>query len=448
MKIIKYIVTLVVAIQFASCTKEKGAEPFFNLTPTERENFKKKELSDALLSSPFGWKLVYFTDNTQLGGFTHLFKFKDSKNVDMASDFDDESIKVKPSEYAIQLGNTVALVFTTKNSIHLLSDSGNAPTVDLIGQGYKGDFQFLYYGQDRGELVFKTSKDNLELRFVKATENDWKDLPKNRAMVENVVGAPTRPLFRFFEIKQGINSLQFDFSYASQSRFAIGRSIVPGSNDGFGLGVAYTPTGISVSPALGIGDQNLSLFNYDATTGDFVATGTNGLTASIKYSSKPLVLTNDYKMLLAGNTFKVYGYIDANLANATTNSALFNALVKEVNAGLPAGIKLSRVQLFFNDGDFSYIGYRFTGGKTTIYHNINTSEDAVNKTIIFSDVSWESNTGAPLTEPDYLKNLDDQFMTPSGLYVKKENFRIQFGNDIFTFTSASSPFRMTTYAFQ
>jgi hypothetical protein len=250
------------------------------------------------------------------------------------------------------------------------------------------------------------------------------------------------------EIKQGTNNLVFDFTFGSDTRFANGSSVTPGSSGGFGLGVAYTPTGIIVSPAIGIGDQNLSVFTYDPTTGDFVATGTNGLTASIKYSSKPLVLTDDYKMLLAGNTLKGYAYIAPFLDNTATNSALFNSLVKEVNASLPAGIKLSRVQFYFNDAGFSYIGYRFSGGKTTIFHNIDTAEDAVNKTIIFSDVSWESNTGVPLPPPAFLKNLDDQLMTASGFYVKKENFKVGAPNDIFTFTSASSPFRMTTYAFQ
>jgi Domain of unknown function (DUF4302) len=453
MRIIKYILTTIIAIQFASCTKEKGAEPFFNLTPTERENFKKKELSDALKSSQYGWKLVYFTDNTQMGGFTHLFKFKDDKNVEMASDFDNESIKVAQSEYDIQLGNTVALVFTTKNSIHLLSDSANAPTADLVGQGYKGDFQFLYYGQENDEIVFKTSKENRELRFVKATENDWKDLPKNRAMVENVIGASTRPLFRLLEIKQGTNSEIFDFTYGSDARFATGSAVALGSSGGFGLGVAYTPTGIIVSPSIVIGNQSLTSFTYDATTGNFVATGKDGLTASIKYSSKPLVLTDDYKMLLAGNPNKVYAHIGLNgTRGASTNSPLFLSLLKDAEATLPAGQIMTRIQPWFNNASGSnYIEYRFANASAPnvavlrLYHFFTVTENAQTKTITLNPLAWKSsnlNSAPSIPAPEFLKGLDDQLTNTDGLYFKLEP------SGFYTFTSISSPFRITMFAFQ
>jgi hypothetical protein len=58
----------------------------------------------------------------------------------MASDYDNDT-SVNTSEYSIELGSTTSLVFTTKNKIHLLSDSNNSPQ-QLRGKGYKGDFQF------------------------------------------------------------------------------------------------------------------------------------------------------------------------------------------------------------------------------------------------------------------------------------------------------------------
>jgi hypothetical protein len=67
-------------------------------------------------------KAIYFTDTTQLGGFTHVFKFKNG-SVDMASDYDnDTSVNTRVT---VSLGSTTSLVFTTKNKIHLLSDSNN-----------------------------------------------------------------------------------------------------------------------------------------------------------------------------------------------------------------------------------------------------------------------------------------------------------------------------------
>ena len=75
----------------------------------------------------------------------------------MASDFDTDT-DIYKSQYEIQLGSTVSLVFTTKNRIHLLSDSNNSSYYSLEGKGYLGDFQFLYYGQENGEIVFKTNR--------------------------------------------------------------------------------------------------------------------------------------------------------------------------------------------------------------------------------------------------------------------------------------------------
>ena len=211
--IFKYSTVAFLSAQLVACDKT-DTEQKFEQSPTERLNAREKELNDLLLSSEQGWKAVYFTDNTQLGGYTHLFKFTADGKVTMASDFDADT-KAYTSEYDVVLGSTVSLLFNTNNRIHLLSDSNNYPTADLKGEGYKGDFQFLYYGQEKGEIIFKTNRSFQELRFVKATAQDWADLPKNIAMIPNVVGAPTRPLFRLMETNDGTKITQFDFSFSS-----------------------------------------------------------------------------------------------------------------------------------------------------------------------------------------------------------------------------------------
>ncbi|MEZ7499760.1 DUF4302 domain-containing protein [Flavobacterium sp. Arc3] len=438
--IINYLFIAVLAMQLVSCDNKETLDSPFNATPTERLNAQQKELNDVLESSEFGWKAIYFTDATQLGGFTHVFKFKAGK-VDMASDFDDDTA-IYSSEYSIDLGSTVSLVFTTKNRIHLLSDSNNYPIASLRGKGYKGDFQFLYYGQDNGQIVFKTNRSFEEVRFVKATAQDWTNLAKNRAMIPNVVGATTRPLFRLLETNNGSKISQFDFTFTGATRFATANSIETGSSVSYNMGIAYTPTGIIVNPAVKVGTQTLSEFTYDATTGNFIATGTAGVTATIKYTTQPLVLTDDYKPLLAGNPRTIYGYIAANLATAPTNSILCNNLLNAVNAAVASTQKINRVSFYFNDGaNGSYISYSFLGGKSTLYHFVTVTEDPVNKTIILKDNGWLGGS-----EPALLKDLDKQLLDPKGLYVKKEKFTITYSNSIYTFTTASNNFRITTYA--
>ncbi|NRT16527.1 hypothetical protein HNP99_002894 [Flavobacterium sp. 28A] len=440
--IINYLLVAFIAIQLVSCDNKETLDSPFGATPTERLNAQQTELNDLLESSEFGWKAVYFTDTTQLGGFTHVFKFKDGV-VDMASDYDDDT-SIYSSEYSIELGSTVSLLFSTKNRIHLLSDSDNYPTSALRGKGYKGDFQFLYYGQEDGQIIFRTNRSFEELRFVKATAADWTDLAKGRAMIPNVIGATTRPLFRLLETNDGSKISQFDFNFTTASRYAVANSIESGSSFSYNMGIAYTPTGIIVSPAVKIGSQSLSEFTYEESTGSFNATGTGGVTATIRYSNKPLVITDDYLALLDGNPSTAFGYITRFLSAAPTNSDVTKNLLAEINANLPAGIAIDRVQLQFNTAFGSYIVYTFTGGKGSEFHNLQVIEDPVNKTIIFQDLGWDSGS-----TPAVLAKIDAELLNPKGLYVKRENFT--FGgppNKIYTFTSASSNFRITTYAFQ
>ena len=131
--ILKYLIVSFLILQLTSCTNN-DAEQKFDQSPTERLNAQQKELKDLLLSSEFGWKAVYFTDDSQLGGYTHLFKFAADGTVQMASDFDEDT-SISKSQYEIQLGSTVSLVFTTKSRIHLLSDSNSYPTAALRSKG-------------------------------------------------------------------------------------------------------------------------------------------------------------------------------------------------------------------------------------------------------------------------------------------------------------------------
>ncbi|MBO9584700.1 MAG: DUF4302 domain-containing protein [Flavobacterium sp.] len=446
--IFKYLVVASLVVQLTACTSTE-VEQKFDKTPTERLNMQKSELQQALLSSPEGWKAVYFTDDKQLGGFTHLFKFTADGKVEMASDFDATTTSKFTSEYDIQLGSTVSLVFTTKNRIHLLSDSSPAsnPTPALLGKGYLGDFQFLYYGEENGQLIFKANRTagdstSKEIRFVKATAQDWTDLPKNIDMIANVVGANTRPLFRLFETNDGKTVHQYDFTFTTRSRFSTANSIEPGSTATNNMGIAYTPTGIIVSPAVEVGGQKLTEFVYNSADGSFTATGANGVSATIRYSSKPLVLTDDYKSLVEGKPQMVFGYIAANLYTAPTNSSYFKTLVDKVNTTLPANQSIARVQIVFNNvPNGTYIQYQFNGGKAQIIHWLTTKEDAVNKTIILVDDGWNTTTA----NYNFLKEIDNELTNAKGLYVKKENFRITYSNTIYTFTSAASNFRMTTY---
>lgn len=445
--IYKYLIAGFLAILLTACT-DTDAEQKFDQTPTERLAGRQKELSDLLLSSENGWKVVYFTDDTQLGGYTHLFKFATDGTVEMASDFDADTAIYK-SEYGIQLGSTVSLVFTTKNRIHLLSESDNYPIDDLESKGYLGDFQFLYYGQENGEIIFKANRVNEttgvngELRFVKATAEDWADLSKNIDMIDNVIGDESRPLFRLLETNDGKTIHQFDFTFSEITRFAEANSIEAGYSVTYDMGIGYSPTGIIVSPAVEVGGQKLTDFVYNDLDGSFTATGTNGVSATIKYTSEPLVLTDDYKAVLTGMPLSWFGYFaDDYTEDAVTNSPLFKNELANINASLPNGQSIASVQLYFNHSLGTFIYYTFNG-RSALFHFVNVVEDPVGKKVILKHVSWNGNT--TVATPPFLSNFDKHLMDTNGIYVKKENFELYYTDPVYSFSSSSTPFRMTTW---
>ncbi|MBF4515701.1 DUF4302 domain-containing protein [Flavobacterium sp. ANB] len=452
--IYKFLFVALLALQLSGCDNNTDADPKFDQTPTERLNARMAELKAALLSSPEGWKAIYFTDNTILGGYTHFFKFAADGTVEMSSDFDEDTDTYK-SEYQIQLGSTVSLVFTTKNRIHLLSESDNYPIDELEAKGYLGDFQFLYYGQENGQIIFKANRNGQEIRFVKATKEDRDNLPKNFDTEANVIGSDSRPLFRLLETNDGTTKHQFDFSFSPVTRYAAANSIETGYSVSFNFGVGYTPTGIEVNPAVEVGGQKLSTFVYNDADGSFTATGTNGVSATIKYSAKPLLLTDDYKLLLPPSGNNVYAYIYNLTKPEPANSPLFLSLLANAEAAAGTGLLIQRIQPWFNNADgTNYIEYRFAAvsNPTVVvarrYHYFTITGDAVNKTVTLTPGVWKATATAAapaIATPTFLKALDDEFMNPQGLYFAKTPVS---GYTAYTFTSTTTPFRMVAYSFQ
>ncbi|MHC0442852.1 DUF4302 domain-containing protein [Flavobacterium sp. 3-210] len=433
------------ALLLGSCSSPE-ADTKFDQNATGRLSGRQKELNDLLLSSAEGWKAVYYTDSTQLGGWTHLFKFLPEGKVEMASDFTDgigTDTKKYTSQYEIQLGSTVSLVFSTGNRIHLLSDAANYPTAALFGKGYLGDFQFFYYGQEKGEIIFRTNRNRHELRFKKATGADWTDLEKNVPMIDAITGTETSPLFRLLEINDGSTVKNFEFSYNAKARFGVGTSLDPTVRDSYNVALSFTPTGAVSKPGIEIKDQKLSNFIYNAVADSFIATGTGGVSATIKYTNTPPRPTDDYNILLPGKVYSRFGYYpDDYTANASTNSKLFQAEIDKINANLPDGQYITSVQLYLNHSRGNFIYYTFEG-RGALLHFVDVQEDAANKKIILNHKSWNQDT--TVATPVFLAGFDKNLMDPNGLYVKKEDFKLGYSNTVYTFTSSSSPFRMTTW---
>ncbi|MFV0248741.1 MAG: DUF4302 domain-containing protein [Tenacibaculum sp.] len=245
------------ALLLLSCNKSE-TEQIFEDSSAVRKEKREQELRNLLLSSEQGWKVTYFTDNTQLGGFTFLFRFIDDTQIEMVTDFNNGYTKMQ-SEYDILYSSTTKLSFSTKNYIHDLSDSADSPDSGLTGRGYKGDFEFLYYGAEGDDIIFRTNRDFIELRFSKATEDDWDNFEKNQDLI-NFINNSSRHL----AYKKG--DIAYNFFYNSDRRFAINIE----ENNDLNFGVGFTSTGIVISPAILIDGKQYSEFTLNKTTNKFV----------------------------------------------------------------------------------------------------------------------------------------------------------------------------------
>ncbi len=434
---------ILLSVLFVGCSSDDTSS-VFEETPTERINSRINELRTLLKSSDTGWKAVYFTDNTQLGGFTFFFNFIDDNNVVMSSDFDDDT-SLLTSKYDVVLGSTVKLSFTTKNDIHKLSDSANAPDANLTGRGYLGDFEFLYYGVDEttGDIIFRTNRTQQELRFVKATTDAVTSISESLVIPE-LLNDPTKSVYQNLAITSGGVTETLGGTYNPARRFFSATGI----NRSIDFGVAFTSTGIIVSPAIEVNGKQAKEFVYNATTDEFVADLGDSDSVVISYADAPPFLTNDNLVVVQADN--AYGYIDDFLFEAPSTSTNYRLLRDEVNNGLSAaGFRLQRVSFFFSiggDDTFNVIQYRLENIADGSIFNINhfVTFENVDGKLILTDDGWSDPGLIP-----FVAAIDNALTNPLGLYVRQEDFRVRFTNTIFTFTSVEDPsIRITTYAFQ
>lgn len=269
--ILKAFIAFGAIAMFASCSSD-NFESKFDENPTERFENRKKDLTNDLLSSEFGWKATYFTNDQKYGGYTHLMKFKDATNVEMISDFDLDSyngLKAIESEYKIGWSTTVSLMFNTPNHIHMLANNQIAP--GKKGKGFEGDFEFLFKAKNGLDLDFITVRSNVDVKFERAQESDWEDI-KFHNDTKNALNVKRNLVL----IENG-EETTFSFKFDRNTRWALilNADQTESVNGTGGVGIGFRKDGLVVSPAIEFEDgTSVSEFVKDGTT--YVAqVGTN-----------------------------------------------------------------------------------------------------------------------------------------------------------------------------
>ncbi|AJA68046.1 hypothetical protein MODO_1306 [Myroides odoratimimus] len=437
-----FLATIILA-GIASCQKEE--DRVFDESVAERLSEQEKKLQDLLLSSEYGWKLVYNTSEGDFGSYTYLMRFKDTRNVEMVSDFDASGPISEVTEYAIHQRATASLVFTTRSKIHQLSDPANSPYA--AGKGYYGEYQFGYYGNTENEIYFRTPKQDQELTFVKATKEDWETFNQQYTMVDNM-NSLSKPYFRVVDVEVAGKVERFDFTNLGSVRMVDlqGNKLFKDSD----YALTYNTRGFIVTPAMEVGGQKITSFLYDEISDSFIGKEGN-VKVSFKYSNKPVVWTDmSYKKLLSLPTNPKEPYFmfrtgsSYQILGSKFTSVFLRNKIAEYGKGANGEYKMSAVNLTFNTTVNTGSGvvpcalseYVFEGKSYVYFFQLKELQGNVVQVV---PLGWNT-----LSLPAQVIELNDLFLGEN-LYIRKERGTVQYSNPVITFISSKAPIVLPTW---
>jgi len=413
----------------ASCAKDIEIDDVFEEAASVRVGKTANELRKILTSAPNGWTTTYFTDNTQLGGYSFMMDFQDDKNVKMVSDIQTR-VTESTGEYDIIVGATLKLSFVTKNEIHKLSDAAIYPKENLKSLGYLGDFEFLYYGKDGEDLIFRSNKKFIELRFKKATTEDWEKFHLRKTMQNKLKLSPRISVFKIFTI--GDNHYQFNYSNITRSMEVWNNEINEGNKITFGIG--FSAKGLTLSPAVEVNGKRVSELLYDQATKGFYGIVDGEVLCSITYPNDPITPFDGYKKLDNISSF-VY-FLREDWTTNTSSPAFKDSMI-----ALRAYFKRRDVifETFFLaelDKDVHYLVFsiKIDGKRTQLWYQF-TREVKDNK-LYFKKNGW---TNINESFEAALKPLADLFFTPEGMHVQDSGKLGRFRNQTIRLIPADNP---------
>ncbi|WP_166666207.1 DUF4302 domain-containing protein [Myroides indicus] len=409
-------ISLCVFVLTALLSSCKSDNEVFTQSPVEREEARQKELREVLTSSAEGWKLEYFTNDSGIGGFSFLMKFTDDGRVTMISDFNDEGYTETEGEYEIQLRATTSLVFTTRNKIHELSDPMNSALV--AGRGFEGEYQFRYYGHTEDEILFRsTKKPDNEIRFVRASNEDWSGFENRKAVVEGLAN-PDAPIFRSVEVSNGSDIKKYDAIFTSSLRFmsfndGTDQDLLAGKK---GFGIGYTNDGAIISPAIMIDDVEYTEFKWNSTNKELVSVNEGNTVVKIKLVDSPSKWSSEYKDYFFSNKQERLIFQREYLLRAPSNTEKFYNLMEPTS--------VEQFDIYGQNGMVRVVYFTEEGGQ---YAYQTPVTDGGNKVVI-GNGSWQNESSVP----DNIKQLHQGLFEEGEFLVKDQKYNIYYINKIVT----------------
>ena len=447
-------ITFICLLFAAVLSCKSDDDSVFDQTPTERKNQSRMELENLLQGSE-GFKVVYFPKDAQYGGFLFYMKFDEEGNVEMISNIDDEEAFVS-SKYEVRSASATELVFTTPNSIHKLSDNR---TPGLIGTGYEGHSQFQFKNvNEEGDLIFgdlrSEGKMVLEPVGQDVLDNAIELIEESRDKRTKLTSSPQSSVFQTLEFKVGDQNATFDLNFDILTQFAepfgvTVESPFGGRFDEFGI--AFTPDGLVVSPAITYAGAEFKEFTYDEDE-DVFKSEVNGSTAIIGKAGRPGFITDDYlDVFEKDGGYPIIGYRPYSWGDNALTSSGFNALWDAVDANLTtlgAGFRLEYFQFNLSNIDeggcesYFILFFRRLSDGGVFRADFCFTKAVLDDKLVFIDYEGPANGNASYIESDVMPLLEF-FASENGLVVTLEGSfstnLLSYTNESGTFTSLDNP---------
>lgn len=433
-------------IVFAFSCEEKVAEELFEKSSTERSRESIQNLRQLLQSSETGWQVSYKPSKDETGYYQFVFRFLKDSVVEIASDFTAVDLVPRRSEYAVLLGSTTKLSFSTFGTLHKLSDSNFSPIPGSRGAGLKGDFEFLYYGSNaEGDLIFRTNRTQDTVIFKRASANAVAELTLAYSNQAKLSGGQS--VYRALqEIRNG-NTTRSSFSFPYAARVIQIRSVIETEvngevvrsfDQGYLTGYGLTPTGIfldSVRRSNGQILRNVG-FTYNADQNGFQTTLSDGTRLLIGDSNAPIIPATGHKFFLDPTLTSYLWFLYQNADIGSLTTASFTQRFGQLRT-----IGVTSMTLDVEGPNvFDLAFFRGTAS---------VSNGPIEQLLIYEDLGDRlvmSRNGfrtpgtsvKPENEAVYDEFMD--FLTdPEGFYVENLGRATRFSNLVFTFTSVKDP---------
>lgn len=448
MKNITHTLLICVLILFTLSSCQEDDDRVFSETPTARIAANSSRLSRLLTSSP-AFRTNYFPKNSEYGGAQIYLRFTEDGKVFMSSNFD-ENVDITESLYEVRFATSTELVFSTFNHITKLGDN-NLP--GLRGTGFEGASNFVFVEEtEDGGIILEDFRNESKFTLVPVSRSEFDSSPdlavQGLANKSRLVPGPTTSVFKQLTVQDEAENVSFDLVY-DEIRFfgtAQSRGVNGEVTKTITFGITFTPSGLTVSPAIEVNGISHEDFDYDMVNDNFVST-VAGSTAVLGSSNEPAFITNDFQFL-ENEGDPAIGYRPFTWGDSPLTSQGFQALLNETDVNLNPR-SFSRIQ--FNPTFPSAAGSSDCESILFIWYFSNGTEFradycfsavTVNDRKLFLTYSGPSGGNGTAREAQ-MRPIIDFFASENGLIVTSEGgfstSERNFSNLSGTLTSVDNP---------